>query len=118
MPARRPGGHVARVKALLPLALALLCALPAQAQQRTLRVPEGAEVVIPPRGAGALPAGRPVPRARAAAGEAWPEEDLNGAAGWTYVLVPLAAGAIAALATNLPGGGGGGGAGSGPVRTR
>ncbi len=105
------------MKAAIPLALALLCALPAQAQLRTLRVPEGAEVVIPPRGGIPLPAPRATTRPRPSDAEAWPEEDLNRTSAWTYALVPLAAGAIAALATSLPGGGGSGG-GSGPVRTR
>ena len=105
------------VKALLTLALALLLALPAQAQLRTVPVPAGAEVVIPPRSAGTAAMPRSTTRARPAQGDAWPEEDLAGPSGWTYALVPLAAGAVAALATSLPGGGGGG-ASSGPVRTR
>ena len=102
---------------LLALALALPLAVPAQAQLRTVPVPAGAEVVIPPRSAGTAAMPRTATRARPAQAEAWPEEDLSGPNGWTYALVPLAAGAVAALATSLPGGGGGG-ASSGPVRTR
>ncbi len=105
------------MKAILALALALLAGLPAQAQLRTVPVPAGADVVIPPRSAGAKAMPHSTTRARPAEAEAWPEDDLNGLSGWTYALVPLAAGAAAALATSLPGGGGGGGS-SGPVRTR
>lgn len=109
----------------MALALTLLAALPVQAQQR-LRVPEGATVVIPPRGEAPLPPPRTTTRPRPET-EAWPDE--GGGFGWGTVLVPLAAGAIAALATTLPGGrsplgggsgavGGTGAATSGPVRTR
>jgi hypothetical protein len=106
------------VKAVLALALVVLPLMPARAQLRTVPVPAGAEVVIPPRGAVPVQPPRSSTRARAAEAEAWPEDDLNGPSAWTYVLVPLVAGAAAALATNLPGGGGGGGGSSGPVRTR
>jgi hypothetical protein len=54
--------------------------------------------------------------------DAWADEARNASGGWAYALVPLAAGAIAALATTLPGGGraagSGGATASGPVRTR
>jgi hypothetical protein len=87
------------VKTVWTLALTLLAALPTQAQQR-LRVPAEAEVVIPPRGAGPMP--QPPGLTRRPADEAWPDEP--GLSGWGYALVPLAAGALAALATTLPGG--------------
>jgi hypothetical protein len=106
------------VKAVLALALVVLPLLPARAQLRTVPVPAGAEVVIPPRSAGTIAMPRSTTRARPAEADAWPEDNLAGPSAWTYVLVPLAAGAVAALATNLPGGGGGGGGSSGPVRTR
>ncbi len=103
------------VKPVLALLLSLL-ALPAQAQLRTLRVPEGAEVVIPPRGAAPQAPARMATRPRPAEAEPLPADTLAGPNPWTYALLPLAAGAIAALATSLPGGGGTGS--SGPVRTR
>lgn len=89
---------------------------------RTLAVPEGAGVVIPPRGAIPMPPGQVTSRAvtRPRPAEPWPDQAMDGPGPWAYALVPLAAGAIAALAAGLPGGGGGGGAtsSSGPVRTR
>jgi hypothetical protein len=108
-------------KLILALALLLVLSLPARAQTRTLQVPAGADVVIPPRGAAPLPQLHATTRARRVeAADPWAESgaDINGPSPWAYALVPLAAGAIAALVTNLPGGGGGGAASSGPVRTR
>ncbi len=105
------------MKTIFLLAVVVAPLVPAQAQLRTVPVPAGADVVIPPRSAGAPAVPRSTTRARPAEAEAWPEGDLSGPSPWTYALVPLAAGAVAALVTNLPGGGGGGGS-SGPVRTR
>ncbi len=98
----------------MTLAFLLLVAPPALAQPR-LVVPEGVAVVVPPRG-GDAPGVPPAPTPpRPALGWSVEDADFNRAASPNYLLLPLAAGAIAALATTLPGGGVAAGA---PARTR
>ena len=105
----------------LLLALTMLAAGPAFAQQRAIVVPADAAVVIPPRSAGAaLPAAEPVRRARtrfASNAEGFGGGGDLGLGGWSLLAVPLAAAAGVLAGGGLPGGGGHGTA-SGPVRTR
>ena len=105
---------------LAPFGLALLLTLPAGAQTRVVVVPDGAEVVVPPRGAAPTSRVASAPRKtrpRLAPDDAVPlgAEGPEASASPLLALVPLVA--AAALAATLPGSGGGGG-GSGPVRTR
>jgi len=102
--------------AVLILFAALALPLPAAAQTRTLVVPDGAGVVVPPRGqTQAMPSTAQPARRRA--GDAVPLAPDAAEPGLSplLTLVPLALGAV--LATTLPGSGGDGGS-SGPVRTR
>ncbi|MBX6744343.1 MAG: hypothetical protein IRY87_20095 [Acetobacteraceae bacterium] len=100
--------------AVLILLAALALPMPAPAQTRTLVVPDGAGVVVPPRGQ-AMPSA--AQSARRLAGSAIPPDPDAAEPGLSplLALVPLALGAV--LATTLPGSGGDGGS-SGPVRTR
>ena len=108
------------------LALAALLARPAgaDAQTRTVVVPEGAAVVVPPRGAVLpRPAPRPVAQARPRLPPLAPAADSAGtewrSAGAVagVVLPAIAAAAVAAVLSNGSGGSGGQST-SGPVRTR
>jgi hypothetical protein len=96
----------------------------ADAQTRTVVVPAGAEVVVPPRGS-ALP--RPAPRAIAQRPRLPPLPpasapaglDLGGAGTVAAVVLPaIAAAAITAALSDGGGGNGGARITSGPVRTR
>jgi hypothetical protein len=126
-------GHIATMRCIVAGLFALpLLAAPAAAQG-VIVVPEGAEVVVPPRGAGPAPrpplarsgAGmaRPLPArpvmARAGGGQAiglsaMPLGAPVGLAAPAFMALPLAA-AAAVAAGSLPGGGGGATA---PARTR
>ena len=111
------------------LAAALLAApVGAGAQTRTIVVPEGAAVVVPPRGGAALPrptaalqpvAQRPrLPPMAPARGEGG-GLNLGGAGTVAGVLLPaIAAAALTAVLSNGGGGGSGNHGASGPVRTR
>ncbi len=118
-----------RRSAIAAVAAALLAApIGAGAQTRTIVVPEGAAVVVPPRGGAALPrpaaALRPIaqrPRLPPMA----PARDeggglaLGGAGTVAGVLLPaIAAAALTAVLSNGGGGGSGNHGASGPVRTR
>lgn len=102
----------------VPILLAALAVpSPAPAQTRTLVVPDGAAVVVPPRGQAMPSAMQQAMRPSRRLNDAIPlgPDAADPGLPPLLALVPLAA--AAALAATLPGSGGGGG-GSGPVRTR
>jgi hypothetical protein len=107
-------------------AAAVLFALPAdgRAQTRTVVVPEGAAVVVPPRGSALpRPALKPVAQQRPRLPPMAPAREeggtgLGGASAVAVVLLPAIAAAAVAAALSNGTGGSGGHTTSGPARTR